>query len=142
LLAAPAVDGVVVGGGAAAAIRGAGLAALLPLVEEAQTETGLLLMAPRAVCETVGVLDADMDDGADLALLHFALRGKAAGIALRVVEERPPLRSTSVDCVAPRKAFARRWLSNECDLADRGDHQRSLLAQRLTSCLLIASKDS
>jgi hypothetical protein len=86
LLAAPAVDEIVVGGGAAAAIRGAGLDALLPLVDEAKTETGLLLMAPRAVCETVGVLDAEMDDGADLALLDFALRAKNIGTTIRVLD--------------------------------------------------------
>jgi hypothetical protein len=104
LLAEPS-DRVVVGGGAAAAIRGAGLDEMAPLVERAATRTGLLLMAPRAVCETVGALDPAMDDGADLALLDFALRARANGIAVRVLADTLPVRTSSVDPVAPRRAF-------------------------------------
>jgi hypothetical protein len=105
LLAEPPANRVVVGGGAAAAIRGAGLDEMAPLVERAKTETGLLLMAPRAVFETAGSLDPAMDDGADLALLDFTLRARAAGIAVRVLEDTRPVRKSDVDPVAPRRAF-------------------------------------
>ena len=105
LLGKPTADTVVVGGGAAAAIEGAGMDELRPLIERAKTETGLLLMAPRAVCERVGDLNPAMDDGADLALLDFALRARKAGITVRVLEDTLLVRTSEVDPVAPRRAF-------------------------------------
>jgi hypothetical protein len=107
LLADSPANGVTVGGGAAAAVRGAGLHDLLPLVEHG-TKTGLLLMAPRAVYETVGALDPVLDDGAELALLDFALRAYAAGIAVRILEDTLPHQTTARDPIAPRRAFIRR----------------------------------
>jgi hypothetical protein len=76
-------------------------------------ETGLLLIASRAVCDVVGALDPTMDDGADLALVDFALRARATGILTHVLEDTPPLRSLGVDPVGPRQAFLRRWLSSD-----------------------------
>jgi hypothetical protein len=69
----------------------------------------LLLLAPRAVCEAVGALDPAMEDGADLALLDFALRARAAGSVVRVMEDARPARSGGVDAVGPRRAFMERW---------------------------------
>jgi hypothetical protein len=105
LLAEPPENRVVVGSGAAAAIRGAGLDEMAPLVDRAAVDTGLLLMAPCAVFETVGGLDPAMDDGADLALLDFALRARAAGMAVRVLGDTRPVRLSGVDPVAPRQVF-------------------------------------
>ena len=103
LLSEPSADRLVVGGGVAAAIRGARLQA--PLIERAAAKTGLLLMAPRTAFEAVGGLNAAMDDGADLAVLDFALRARAAGMAVQVLEGIPPVRTSRVDPVAPRQAF-------------------------------------
>ena len=109
LLARPSADKVVVGGGAAVAIDGAGLDELEPLVERASTEAGLLLMVPRVVCETMGGLNSAMDDGADLPLLDFALRARARGAAVRVLEDTLPVRTSSVDPVVFRRNFLAQW---------------------------------
>ena len=109
LLAESPENRVVVGGGAAVAIRGAGLHELAPLVEHAAAETGLLLMAPRAVCETVGALDPAMDDGADLALLDFALRVRAAGTAVSILLERLQSQTECTVFISSRLAFMEKW---------------------------------
>ncbi len=106
-----------VGGGAAAAIRGAGLTDRVTLVERAEAETGLLLITPRAVCKTVGALNPDMDDGADLPLLDFALRARTAGIAVRVLDEALPPKAGRPDPVAPRRTFMARWAKLETPYA-------------------------
>ena len=105
LLAEPHAHRVMVGGGAAAAIHGAGLDELAPLIDSGAVETGLLLLAPRVVCEMVGDLDPAMDDGADLPLLDFALRARTAGTVVRVLEDIVPVHTVRVDPVGPRQAF-------------------------------------
>jgi hypothetical protein len=114
LLSGPPTDTVVVGGGVAAAIRGAGLNELAPLVERAAAETGMLLMARRVLCGRVRSLDPRMDDGADLALLDFALSARAAGLAVRVFEEALlSLRRSDLNTIRPRGAFLQRWWQNK-----------------------------
>jgi hypothetical protein len=115
LLAEPS-DRVVVGGGAAAAIRGAGLDEMALVVERAGAETGLLLMAPRAVFETVGGLDPAMDDGADLALLDFALRARAVGIAISVLPGRLQSQTEDTVSISSRLAFLEKWRSVDVKL--------------------------
>lgn len=111
LLAEPPAGSIVVGGGVAAAIRGARLYDLMPLVERVEAETGLLMLTPRAVYERVGALDPKMDDGADLALVDFALRARGSEVVARVLEGTPPLRSFSPgrDLAMARRTFLRRW---------------------------------
>jgi hypothetical protein len=93
-----------------AAGRQAGLGDLIAAVPGSSLRTGLSLLTPRDIFVTLGELDPDVEDGAELPALDFALRARAAGHAVMAWRDHaaaPP--PPGLGAAAARGKFVSRW---------------------------------
>lgn len=68
-------EAILLGGGVARAVRGAGLTTLAERIVPQRGATGLLLRAPRTAFARAGMLDPAFEDGADLPIAAWAFAG-------------------------------------------------------------------
>jgi hypothetical protein len=110
LAAASGARAVLVGGAAVALAAQAGLGALLAPAGDAPVLPGLALAAPLERFAQAGGLDPGCADGADLAVLDFALRVRrdaGAVTACRAAWAAPAL--AAGDAARLRRRFAAQW---------------------------------
>lgn len=87
LLSETGPETILLGGGAAHAIRGAGLPALAEKIITAMEASGLLLLAPRLTFNRRGPLNGDYEDRADLPLVAWAWAMAGDTVDISVLEE-------------------------------------------------------
>jgi hypothetical protein len=98
------------GGLAAANARQAGLDGVIPAEPGPVLRTGLSLLVPRETFLALGSFDPGVEDGADLAVLDFALRARDAGldvVSWRDVE--PQVAPAAPAALQARRRFGARW---------------------------------
>jgi hypothetical protein len=100
---------ILIGGLAAATARQAGLEGVIPVEPGPVLRTGLSLLVPRETFLALGSLDPGVEDGADLAVLDFALRARGAGLDIASWTEVTPSAPHGVPNAAARQRFVERW---------------------------------
>ncbi len=101
---------ILIGGLAAATARQAGLDGVFAGEPGSVLRTGLSLLVPRETFLALGSLDPGVEDGADLAVLDFALRARAAGVEAASWRDVEPLAARPAPAAArARRRFVARW---------------------------------